>query len=213
MKSEKELRKFRRLASFGKRQEFIAIAELLKRGFDVYIPLVDDQQIDCVIRKNINGTPVYIDIQIKARSKDCKPNDAGRFAAMEIINPRRNYFFIFYSEQLDKYWIIPSEELEKIAYQNKKGKNIGKYHINLAGYSKENDEVYPLPKFEIWEDNFKILEDYGEKNKSDKLEKLMTLEEVSEYLRLSLHTIYKMAREGKIPAVKIAIKERRLWKL
>ena len=161
MKEEKKSKKkFRKLASFGKRQEFIAVSELLKRGFDVYIPLVDDQQIDCVIRKNVNGKPVYLDIQIKARSKDCKPYDAGRFAGMEIINPRKNYFFIFYSEQLDKYWVIPSQELVKIAYQNKKGKNVGKYHINLAGYRKKSKEVYPLPKFRKWENNFEVLERY-----------------------------------------------------
>ena len=91
--------RYRDLASFDKRQEFIAIAELLKRGFDVNIPLVDDQQIDCIIRKIVNKKSVYIDIQIKARSKDCKPYDAARFAAM-TITPRKNYFFIFYSEQL-----------------------------------------------------------------------------------------------------------------
>ena len=33
-------------------------------------------------------------------------------------------------------------------------------------------------------------------------EKLMTLEEIAEYLRLSVHTIYKMAQNGKIPALK-----------
>ena len=33
-------------------------------------------------------------------------------------------------------------------------------------------------------------------------EKLMTLEEVAEYLRLSIHTIYKMAQNRKIPALK-----------
>lgn len=162
MEDKKKLRKFRRSASFGKRQELIAIAELLKRGFDVYIPLVDDQQIDLVIRKTVDRRPIYIEIQIKARSKDCEPCDAGRFAAMEIINPRKNYFFIFYSERLDKYWIIPSEELVKIASQNKKGENIGKYHINLTGYRKKSKKVYPLPKFKKWENNFEILESYRE---------------------------------------------------
>jgi len=152
--------RYRDLASFGKRQEFIATAELLKKGFDVNIPLVDDQQVDCIIKKTVNGEPVYIDIQIKARSKDCKPYDAARFAAM-TINPRDNYFFIFYSEQLDTYWIIPSKELVKIASQNKKGKNKRKYHINLAGYSKIKKLVYPLQKFKKYENNFKLLEDFG----------------------------------------------------
>jgi len=48
----------------------------------------------------------------------------------------------------------------------------------------------------------------GNKNKSDKLEKLMTLEEVAEYLRLSVHTIYKMAQKRKIPALKAGKKWR-----
>jgi hypothetical protein len=33
---------FRHSASFGKRQEFGAIVELLRRGYDVYTTLVDD---------------------------------------------------------------------------------------------------------------------------------------------------------------------------
>ena len=33
---------------------------------------------------------------------------------------------------------------------------------------------------------------------------IMTLEETAKYLRIGKSTLYKMAREGKIPAVKIA---------
>jgi len=46
----------------------LRIAELLRRGFDVYLTLVDDLQIDCVIRQEENVAPVYMDVQIKARS-------------------------------------------------------------------------------------------------------------------------------------------------
>ncbi len=46
------------------------ISELLKRGFDIYIPLVDDQQqLDCIIKKVVNGKSVYIDIQISKNTK------------------------------------------------------------------------------------------------------------------------------------------------
>jgi len=40
---------------------------------------------------------------------------------------------------------------------------------------------------------------------------IMTLEETAKYLKIGKSTLYKMAREGKIPAVKIAnnIKENR----
>ena len=126
---------FRSLKSFGERFEYIAISELLKKGYDVYKTLVDDQGIDCIIRKTICDKPLYIDLQIKARSKDCIPYDAGRFAAMDIKDPRENYLFLFYSEWLDATWIIPSLDLIKLSSQNKKGKNIGKYHIMLSGMS------------------------------------------------------------------------------
>lgn len=146
--------RFRDRASFGKRQEYIVIAELLRRGVDVYIPLVDDKQIDCIIRK---GAYDYADVQIKARSKDCIPFDAGRFAAMEIPNPREKYFFIFYSEQADCYWVFPSLRLVELASQNKRGANVGKYHINLTGWSKKKGQVYPNPKFDDYKNNFGFL--------------------------------------------------------
>ena len=101
---------YRDLASFGKRQEYRIIAELLNRNYDVYQTLVDDQQIDCVIREG-GITPNYVDVQIKARSKKCDPTNAARFAGLKIENPRKNYFFIFYSEQLGKTWVIPSQDI------------------------------------------------------------------------------------------------------
>ena len=146
---------YRHRASFGKRQEYIAIAELLRHGYDVYMPLVDDQQIDCVIRRDNHD---YVDLQIKARSKDCQPKDAGRFAAMEILEPRKKYFFLFYCEQIDTYWIFPSINLVELASQNKQGKNVGKYHINLTGF-KEN-KVYAFDKFCQYQNNFEILRTY-----------------------------------------------------
>jgi len=45
----------RSTASFGKRQEYIAVAELLRRNYDVYMTLVDDQQIDCIVRQEKDG--------------------------------------------------------------------------------------------------------------------------------------------------------------
>ena len=124
---------YRSAKSFGERYEYIAISELLKRGYDVYKTLVDDQGIDCIIRKLVNSKPYYIDLQIKARSKECIPYDAARFAAMDIKEPRNNYLFLFYSEWLETSWIIPSLDVAELASRNKNGKNIGKYHILLSG--------------------------------------------------------------------------------
>jgi len=151
---------FRSSASFGKRQEFVAIAELLRRGFDVYLTLVDDQQIDCVVRMEIDGKPVYLDIQIKARSKDCNPRNAGTFAALEVRNPRPNFFFIFYSEQADSYWIVPSLDLVKEANQNRTGQNAGRYRIVFTNLSRKTGQVSPRPRFEKYRNNFDLLKSY-----------------------------------------------------
>lgn len=44
---------------------------------------------------------------------------------------------------------------------------------------------------------------WGNSDKVAPMEKLMTLEEVAEYLRLSKGTVYRMANSGKIPASKV----------
>lgn len=116
---------YRNTASFGKRQEYIVIAELLKRNFDVYMTLVDDRGIDCVVRLN---SKKYLDIQIKARSKTAK--NWSTFAAMKFV-PKNNCFFIFYIEKNKTYWIIPSKELVKHSYINKTGKNKGKMRADM----------------------------------------------------------------------------------
>lgn len=63
---------------FGKRQEFAVISRLLKEGCDVYLPLVDERGIDCVIRKDRGR---YLDVQIKARSGNCRPESIAGFPA------------------------------------------------------------------------------------------------------------------------------------
>ena len=155
---------FRSSASFGKRQEYIAVAELLRRGFDVYMTLVDDQQIDCVIRiEEDDGPPRYLDIQIKARSKDAQ--HAATFAAMTIRRPRKDFWFIFYSEAANTYWVMPSEDVVHHANENKggelgEGRNKGKLTIKLANLTKEGWS--PRPKFREYENAFeKLLNDRG----------------------------------------------------
>lgn len=147
---------FRSSASFGKRQEFVAIAELLRRHFDVYLTLVDDQQIDCIIRQEKDGQLRYLDIQIKARSKDCNPKNAGLFAAVEVRRPRENFYFIFYSEQANTYWIVPSTELIMEARINKSGANAGKYTINFCNVTKTG--VSPRPRFSPYQNAFYLLD-------------------------------------------------------
>lgn len=148
---------YRSSKSFGERYEYRAISELLENGYDVYKTLVDDQGIDCIIRSEIDSSPKYVDLQIKARSNGAK--DPATFAAMDITNPRPNYAFMFYSERLNDFWIIPSIDLDsKLAYKNKNGKNKGRYRIDLSG--KENGMLIPKAMFNGYRGNngFKVLD-------------------------------------------------------
>lgn len=145
---KKVKRTFRHSAGFGKRIEYYIIGLMLKEGLDVYVPMVDDDSIDAVIRKE-DGS--YIEIQIKARSKTVVSGDAALFAALKHNENRVNhdkYYYVFYSERLDKIWILSGDEFVKEAVQNKTGKNKGKRSLWFNGkrkgveYAKEKYDRY-----------------------------------------------------------------------
>lgn len=147
---------FRDTASFGKRMEHYLIGLMLKEGLDCYIPLVDDFGIDLVIRKR-NGK--FIEVQIKARSNQVADGDAALFAAM-THKQRDNYYFVFYSERLDKMFIMSSEEYLKECTTNKTGKNAGTHSIwfngNRMNKEKGIREEYVFPRYEKY-----IAEDFS----------------------------------------------------
>ena len=124
---------FRHTAGFGKRMEYWIIGRMLKEGLDVYVPLVDDDAIDAVIRRP-DGK--FTTVQIKARSRDVLFGDAALFAAI-LHEVRENYWFVFYSERMDMTWIMSSDDFVKEAVQNKAGKNKGKRSIWFNGKKKD----------------------------------------------------------------------------
>jgi hypothetical protein len=126
---------FRNSAAFGKRIEYWIIGKMLKEGLDVFVPLVDDDAIDAVIRRP-HGS--FTTVQIKARSKDCIPGDAALFAAIPH-ETRENYWFVFYSERMNTTWIMTSKEFISESCQNKTGKNKGKRSIWFNGKKKDKN--------------------------------------------------------------------------
>lgn len=144
---------FRHNAGFGKRMEYFVISKMLEQGLDVYIPLVDDFGIDAVVRKK-DGS--FVELQIKARSNDVLFGDAALFAAI-THEKRDNYYFVFYSQRMNKTWILSSKEFIKEAVQNKTGKNIGKRGIWFNGKNTKNKTEHPHPRFDKYlHDNFSI---------------------------------------------------------
>ncbi len=119
-----------------------SLAKCLKEGLDVYVPMVDDMGIDAVVRRP-DGQ--FTEVQIKARSKGVKMGNAALFAAI-THEPRKNYWFVFYSERMQTMWIMTSKEFIKEARQNKSGDNAGKRTIKFNGSRKGKE--YPLLKYE-----------------------------------------------------------------
>lgn len=147
---------FRHSASFGKRMEYWIIGQMLKEGLDVYVPIVDDDAIDAVVRKK-DGS--FVTVQIKARSESVKGGAAALFAAIPHDELRENYWFIFFSEAMNKMWIMTSEEFIKEAYQNKNGKNKNRRTIWFNGRKKNKEtgktEDYCKQKYQKYvESNF-----------------------------------------------------------
>jgi hypothetical protein len=135
---------FRHSAAFGKRIEYYVIGLMLKEGLDVFIPMVDDDAIDAVIKKS-DGS--FVEVQIKARSKHVLFGDAALFAAIPH-ELRPNYWFVFYSERIDTILILSSNEFLANSRQNKTGKNSGKYSIKFNGKNTRNQIEFIKPRFE-----------------------------------------------------------------
>ena len=133
---------FRSSASFGKRIEYNVIGRMLMEGLDVYVPLVDDHGVDCIV-KNKKG--MFIEIQIKARSEK-QTDRAALFANIKHHEEIKNYFYVFWSEAMQCMWIMSGEEFLKESRELKNGENAGSHTIKLNGC--KNGLAYPLPKFE-----------------------------------------------------------------
>lgn len=142
---------FRHSAGFGKRVEYNLIGKMLMEGLDVYVPLVDDHGVDYVIKKE-DGT--FIEVQIKARSNVVKPGTGALFSAI-THQKTKNFYFVFYSERIDKMWILSSEEFLEWCSTNKTGSNAGKHTINLCGEHTNKEtgesEEYCKPQFKKYQ--------------------------------------------------------------
>lgn len=135
---------FRHSAAFGKRIEYYIVGLMLKQGLDVYMPLVDDDAIDAVVKRP-DGR--FIEIQIKARSKDVIFGDAALFAALRH-EYRPHYWFVFYAERMEKMWILSSREFIRESNQNKSGKNMGSRSIWFNGKNTKDNSEHVKPQFE-----------------------------------------------------------------
>lgn len=143
MGKHEETKSFRHLAAFGKRIEHYLIGLMLKEGLDVYIPMVDDDAIDAVI-KCPDGR--FVEVQIKARSKEVVFGDAALFSTIRH-EYRPNYWFIFYSERMDTMWVLSSKEFLRDADHAKGGKHVGTHSVWFNGRNTKAQTEHTKPQW------------------------------------------------------------------
>lgn len=100
------MKKDSRHLQLGKIGEFLAKAEFIKHGFDVYSTEVDDKGIDFIVR-NKNGE--YFEIQSKAT------NGNYVFMHKEIFTPNKNLYLAYLVFEGENIFtsLIPSTEWER----------------------------------------------------------------------------------------------------
>lgn len=120
----------------GKKAELFVFRELISKGADVYLPMMDTG-VDAVVRRK-NST--YAEIQVKATEKD---DQAGYFNVRDLqALTRPNYFVVCVDMNramaiepgTPNVWIVPASEFMKYGQSGAKGQK--KWGYRLAVYSR-----------------------------------------------------------------------------
>ncbi len=138
----------------GKLAELMVFGELIRRGADLYLPVVDIG-IDAILRQK-NGK--YVEIQVKStKAKD----QAGYFNAS--FEPRGNLFIVCVEMSREdegeqpEVWIIPSTEFEKYAYKTKEGYRLPLYDKSIEYENRKRSKILGQYYASKHEDAWKLL--------------------------------------------------------
>ena len=92
----------------GKRSELYVMAILLENGFKVFQALADTEGIDCIVLGEGNK---FYPIQIKSRAEFTKGD------LVDVDHFTNDMFIIIYDVLTRKYWIIPSDDYQRLSRQ------------------------------------------------------------------------------------------------
>ncbi len=121
----------------GKSAEYFVFSELIKRGADLYLPIIDTG-IDAVVRLE-DGT--YLDIQVKSTTKEMWTPDAWVPDNPKLLKRR---FIVWVdmskSEETPEIWVFPGEIFN--AYSTKIGaeQNGTNRRLDLSATRKGDDQ-------------------------------------------------------------------------
>lgn len=121
----------------GKSSELIVAGELIRNGLDIYMPYVDDQAIDLIIRSEIENEIKYYDIQIKS------VKGYNRIIGLKNTdNKKENYILIIHyrhDNKPDEFFYLNKKQIKKHAIDTEWGDLI---------FNKPEREKYKCQKIE-----------------------------------------------------------------
>jgi hypothetical protein len=109
----------------GKQAELYVFGELLRRGIVLYVPIVDMEGVDAVIR-SARG---YLELQVKSSATPKNP----RWFQAERLRARGNYFIICVNLTTvpPETWVIPSGEFDRYATRSTDNKGRTTHDLDL----------------------------------------------------------------------------------
>ncbi len=116
--------------STGKIGEFHVFRELLRRGVNPYVPLVDIEGVDAVIKTK---TGHYLELQVKTVATE----KSARWFQVQRLRARHGYYIVCVALTIDpiEAWIIPANVFEQHATVDKGGL----YDLNLDSTARGSD--------------------------------------------------------------------------
>ena len=121
----------------GKRSELYVMAVLLESGFKVFQPLADTEGIDCIVLGQGNK---FYPIQIKSRAEFTKGD------LVDVDHFTNDMFIIIYDVLTRKYWIIPSNEYQKLSRKQILKDGTSRYRLTATKNNRRELEKYEEEK-------------------------------------------------------------------
>jgi hypothetical protein len=113
---------------FGKHVEHHIISLMLKEGLDVYLPIMDNNGVDMVVKRP-DGK--FVEVQIKARSKGAKC--PAFFPDIRHDGPKSRFWFVFFIAEFDSIIVLSSREFLLYSNDTKRGRKNWSRQIRFDG--------------------------------------------------------------------------------
>ena len=135
----------------GKQAEFLVFGELIKRGAELYLPVID-RGIDAIIKKK-DGK--YLQIQVKSTEA---PEQAGWFNVKELEQYEGKGLFIVcveMSKEPPEIWVLPSEVFMEHATRSRSKEGSYQYRLGIDSkdtkHGNEKRRILLEKCREVWE--------------------------------------------------------------